>query len=82
MKSNKNKVQEHDLFCYPAINKVIEVFDVHGFYQVYICNPKIRYRSVKISENFAIFFHHCHIIIRKVLHSKLRCNREKISVID
>jgi hypothetical protein len=43
--------------AYSAIDKVVEIFDVHGLDHVDICDPKIRYHTVKTCENFSVFLH-------------------------
>jgi len=46
---------------------MVEIFDVHRLYHISICDPKVRYQTVKISEHFAVLFHQCRIVLGKVL---------------
>ena len=52
---------------YPAIDEMIEIFDVNGADEVGVGDPQIRKRTVVVAHHFAVLFHQGPIVLRQVL---------------
>ena len=50
---------------------MVEIFDEYGFNYVSVCRPQVRQSSVKITENFAVFFHHFLVELWEILWIKV-----------